>query len=326
LGVETTLSVETVAVESLLTTGTTALDASKTLPAPLRARAEAEGRLVQIPFDSDDGGMQCLSAIACALDAANDSGSVARVAVEISPEQEFSTTGLTRFLVALRALLRPRRAVGVITLPPRLSAPQSPAASVPEWITTLAHCADATITLAGFGTNPLAAAYAPAHGLLTPHSLPARGHVLAPALRHSTLLGVAGGSEQNLGFRLKRRKWVVETVHLGIEGGSGERRTEPVRKVVHEAAPVGVAIEGAAEGVEGVERVEPARARVEADMSEAKVKVKEKKPRAKVRFGDDIEVSHDSGHQHHDGCGHGRGKKAAPKVEIRHDRPELYEF
>jgi len=250
--------------------------------------------------------MGCLASIASALD--RPCKGVARVVVEVSPEHEFSATGLTRFLLALRALMRAKGAVAVITLPPRLSS-SPPSGPASEWINTLAHSADATLTLAGFGTNPLAKAYAPAHGLLTPHSLPCRGHILAPALRHSTLLGVNGGSEQNLGFRLKRRRWVVETVHLGIEGGGSERRTEPVAKVV-KAQPA------------EVEGVEPARVAVQVDKETVeKVEKKEKKPRAKVRFGEDMVVSHDTGSHH--GCGH---NKSAPKVAIRHDRPDLYEF
>jgi elongator complex protein 4 len=254
----------------------------------------------------------CLHAIAAALDAAGPSG-VARVILEIAPEHDLSSTALTRLLLSLRSILRPRAAVGIITLPARLSS------RAPE----LAHAADAAIVLAGFGTAPLAAAYAPAHGLLTPLKLNARGHVIAPALRHSALLGVAAGSEQNLGFRLKRRRWVVESVHLGIEGGSGERRTEPVSRPVAATAAGPPVVSTAVEGIDTPPAPAPAPA------PSKTIPAKEKKPRARVRFGEDeVMVSLDSGKppvaRGHD---HGPLKaKMAPKVAIRHDRPDLYEF
>lgn len=295
-------------------TGTTSLDASKTIPAGVRARAEAEGRLVRIDMDE---GLSALAKLAAEL---GDTRGTTRVAVDISPDQEYTLPGLTRFLLSLRATLRPHDAVAVVTLPPRLSRPS------PEGLHTLAYAADATIELSGFGTNPLASAYAPAHGLLTPHRLSARGHILAPALRHSSLLGVNAGSEQNLGFRLKRRRWVVETVHLGIEGGSGERRTEPVARKVEKVPEVTA-------GVEGVEKVEKGDKVGSVGGAEGveTAKPEKKKPRAKVRFGEDVVVSHDtgsSGHDHHshDHTDHHSHASSAPRVAIRHDRPDLYEF
>jgi elongator complex protein 4 len=53
--------------------------------------------------------------------------------------------------------------------------------------------------------------------------------LLSPSYKHSTLLGLGAGStgQNNLSFRLKRKRFVIETLHLGVEGGVGERRTEP---------------------------------------------------------------------------------------------------
>lgn len=101
----------------------------------------------------------------------------------------------------------------------------------------------------GFADNPsLGPHYAPLHGLLTLHSFPTSHALLPPTLRHSALLGVSqsatnergggGAGENNLGFRVKRKGLVVETAHLGIEGGSGERRTT--------AGDVGQVLEGSA--------------------------------------------------------------------------------
>lgn len=36
-----------------------------------------------------------------------------------------------------------------------------------------------------------------------------------------------GGGENNLGFRCTRRRFVIETLHLDVEGGVSERRTAP---------------------------------------------------------------------------------------------------
>jgi hypothetical protein len=48
----------------------------------------------------------------------------------------------------------------------------------------------------------------------------------------------------NIAFKLKRKRLIIETLHLGVEGGVGERRTEPtstggavdMRKIKREAA------------------------------------------------------------------------------------------
>ncbi len=84
----------------------------------------------------------------------------------------------------------------------------------------------------------LAPLFPHSHGLLTLHSFPKTHSLLPSTLKHSSLLGVSqsastsasqgGAGENNLSFRLKRKQFVLETLHLGVEGGVGERRTEPV--------------------------------------------------------------------------------------------------
>lgn len=217
--------------------------------------------------------------------------------------------------------------------------------------------------------------YAPLHGLLTLHSFPTSHALLPPTIRHSTLLGLssasgdssaAGGSgsggggggggagENNLGFRCGRKRWVVETVHLGIEGGTGERRTEAPKDVEgivggdrpHTAASAALANETGSTGVSahpGAEGVEV-----------AKPPGPKKKARARVRFGDDdddagagppvvVEVGRDTGVQEEgspEGThGHGHSHSHSPtatgshthhepprRAAIRHDKPELYDF
>ena len=67
------------------------------------------------------------------------------------------------------------------------------------------------------------------HGLVHVRAFPTLQTLLPPSYKHSTLLGLGAGStgQNNLSFRLKRKRFVVETLHLGVEGGVGERRTEP---------------------------------------------------------------------------------------------------
>ncbi|ORX35273.1 Elongator complex protein 4 [Kockovaella imperatae] len=160
-----------------------------------------------------------------------------------------SSAQILRFIHSLRSMVRDRSASVLVAMPADLS--RSPptsarregsdesASSSREWIKQLAWSVDACIELKGFGDDPtLPPVFHPLHGLLTVHSLPTTHHVLPPSYKHSSLLGLStststagrggGAGENNLGFRLGRKRFSVETVHLGIEGGQGERRTEPV--------------------------------------------------------------------------------------------------
>jgi elongator complex protein 4 len=72
------------------------------------------------------------------------------------------------------------------------------------------------------------------HGFVHVHALPAPHTLVPPSDRYSVLRGLsssavaAGGSgENNLAFRCTRKRLVVETLHLDLEGGVGERRTTP---------------------------------------------------------------------------------------------------
>lgn len=101
------------------------------------------------------------------------------------------------------------------------------------------------------------------------HSLPAPHTLLAPSDRFSTLRGLAGGAggENNLAFKCMRRRFVLETMHLDVEGGVGERRTAPASATdarhdpshTHSdssgprLAKVEVAVEGGAEKTSAIE-------------------------------------------------------------------------
>lgn len=134
------------------------------------------------------------------------------------------------------------------------------------WLRSLGWASDACIEFQGFagrlrrcwlrlgirlnklviGDPSLNVAFPHSHGLVHIHSLPTLHTLLPPAQKHSTLLGLGPGStgQNNLAFKLKRKRLIIETLHLGVEGGVGERRTEPtstggavdVRKIKRDAA------------------------------------------------------------------------------------------
>lgn len=260
-----------------LTLGSSRIAANTTIPVGTRAELEEEGRLKFV----DPG--ETVGSLLAALGGIK----VTQVTRIIIPdlgglELPLTKMEISRVLFTLRYLLRSMSAIGVVTLPAKYDQPS--------------HLADAVLSLQGFGGAPgLAKAYYPSHGLITPHVLYSGHNVVAPALRYSQLLGVASGAgEQNLGFRLKRKRWVVESVHLGIEGGSGERRTEPVVKT---------AVVEKERAVEGIELAKVTVTEGKAEVKEGTDKVEKKKPRAKVRFGEDMEdrstaKDHTASHSH----------------------------
>ena len=121
----------------------------------------------------------------------------------------------------------------MITFPPHLSSP----AVVSGWISQIGFISDACITLQGFSSHPeLSASFPQYSGLLTIHSTPAPTTLLPPSFRFSELRGLhtgggtgttTGGGENNLAFKCMRKRFVIETLHLDIEGGVSERRTAP---------------------------------------------------------------------------------------------------
>lgn len=120
------------------------------------------------------------------------------------------------------------------------------------------------------------------HGLVRVSSSPSPGTLRAPSISRSILRGMTssgippisilriqtnpiligphGGGENNLAFRCTRRRLVIETMHLGAEGGVGARQTsapadinvqpEPIpAKHTHPVAPaesarVSIALDG----------------------------------------------------------------------------------
>lgn len=247
----------------------------------------------------------------------------------------------------LRSLVRGRNVVAMVTFPPTVVRTLGE-----EGIKRLSWAVDASLELKGFAGELLSTTisgggvrlffplltvpddptlqpiFHPLHGLITLHSFP-HTQLLPPTIKHSSLLGLSaggGGSENNLGFRARRKRWGVETVHLGVEGGVGERRTEPAPEV---ARMVKAAPPAQSEGVERV-AVPPTPQEVPtADDVAVSAPPAKKEKKARVRFGgDEVMVDSSSGPRPgHDEHGHGdRGHSHTPRVAVRHDRPDLYEF
>jgi elongator complex protein 4 len=62
------------------------------------------------------------------------------------------------------------------------------------------------------------------HGLFHVHKLPTLNSLVPSSTKLSVL---SGGGGNNLGFKLRRKKFTIETFHLPPEGGINERRVVP---------------------------------------------------------------------------------------------------
>lgn len=120
------------------------------------------------------------------------------------------TQSLFLFLHKLRQLLRLSSASCLLTFPSHLYASQ------PSLLSRLSHTSDAVLSLSSFAASPTALATFPRHqGLLHIPKLPAVNGLVPPSAKLSVMRGLGGGGEgreNNLGFRVKRRRFVVETV------------------------------------------------------------------------------------------------------------------
>ncbi|KAG8960545.1 hypothetical protein FRC03_006407 [Tulasnella sp. 419] len=151
---------------------------------------------------------------------------------------DLSGPALLQFLFALRQIVQSSLVAVLITFPPHLSSNNprfTSGKSEHEWIQKLAYVSDGCISFNSFGADPSLASMFPSyHGLVQVYSTPSL-HTLVPTSHtHSLLRGLsspsnhaAGGGENNLGFRCTRKRFVIETLHLDVEGGVSERRTAP---------------------------------------------------------------------------------------------------
>ncbi|KAK3808450.1 MAG: PAXNEB protein-domain-containing protein [Benniella sp.] len=157
---------------------------------------------------------------------------------------------LYKFLHALRGLLRFSFAAAVITIPAHLygTADQRHAtdgSTTSPYIHRLEQLCDASVRIESFAgalTNASSAA-SDYHGLFHVHKVPVLNALIPSSTKLSVLLdgsakgsggassghgGGSGGSSKgvnNLGFKVRRKRFAIETFHLPPEGGVGQRRT-----------------------------------------------------------------------------------------------------
>ncbi|RCH81612.1 hypothetical protein CU098_000042, partial [Rhizopus stolonifer] len=163
-----------------------------------------------------------------------------RVAIHslASPSWQYKTPNdLYKFFHALRGLLRFSFGTAIVTIPAYLYD------EVPNVMKRIEHMVDAVIEIESFAGNlfdneitmadngcvgdPVhnEAAYTQNyHGFFHVHKLPVLNSLLPPSTKLSVLS--AGGSN-DLGFKLRRKRFAIETFHLPPEGGVVTRRTEP---------------------------------------------------------------------------------------------------
>lgn len=106
----------------------------------------------------------------------------------------------------------------------------------------LMHLMDGCIGLSSFAAMPgLLDIFPDFMGAVRVYKTPSIGTLTNPSLRASILRGMgagaslesgsneggAGGGENNLAFKIKRKRIAIETLHLDTDGGVNERRTTP---------------------------------------------------------------------------------------------------
>ena len=116
----------------------------------------------------------------------------------------------------------------------------------------LIHLMDGCIGLSSFAATPgLSDVFPDFVGALRVYRTPAIGTLTNPSLRASVLRGMgagsslesganeggAGGGENNLAFKIKRKRVAIETLHLDTDGGVKERRTVPPKAEVPPPQP-----------------------------------------------------------------------------------------
>ncbi|KAF9979116.1 Elongator subunit elp4 [Actinomortierella ambigua] len=151
---------------------------------------------------------------------------------------------LYKFLHALRGLLRFSFGAAVITIPAHLyGTPDQRHAldgsTSSPFIHKIEQLCDASVRIesfAGAQTNAASAASA-YHGLFHVHKVPVLNALVPSSTKLSILLegsakgtgGASGHSARSgmgsLGFKVRRKRFAIETFHLPPEGGVGQRRT-----------------------------------------------------------------------------------------------------
>ncbi|KAJ6604373.1 PAXNEB-domain-containing protein [Mycena vulgaris] len=235
-------------------------DLTTRIPPPVIAAAVASGQLIIVDIDPGVGWAvpRASGSLSGSQDLLGTDDAPVRICVPSlgSPHWgDLTAQDILRFLHGLRALLRRHNHACASS---SLAAEHSSDAA--GWYQKVGWVSDGAITMAAFTANPgLATAFPGHHGLVRIHTLPAPQSLVAASDRFSTLRGaIAGGGENNLGFKCTRKRLVFETLHLDIDGGVGERRTSvptsTTTMVTPQRAAVTVEVEGIVESPPAVRK------------------------------------------------------------------------
>ncbi|OMJ20838.1 Elongator complex protein 4 [Smittium culicis] len=149
--------------------------------------------------------------------------------------QSSSQKDILQFFFALKGLLRYSYSTCMITIPATFPANSSSSTKSSILKRIQSHC-DCVIELDSFegsysnptkllsSQNNTSNTQNDYHGLFHIHKLPTLNTLVPAASKLSILAKSGGGSSNNLAFKLRRKKFSIETYHLPIEGGSNERR------------------------------------------------------------------------------------------------------
>ncbi|KAF8271354.1 Elongator complex protein 4 [Lactarius quietus] len=227
-----------------------AFDLTQRVPRPFLDQAKKSSQLVLLNASRD--WRRLIDVIAESLGTSSQDAVPIRICIPLlgSPGWgDLQPKDVLYFAYSLRTLLRryPHGCASV-SLPPYMSGDGWGGRG---WLNKLSWLFDASITLAGFSgerTEPvytfrlannfstsradpsLSLTFPSHHGSVRVHGLPAPLSLTSASDRSSTLRGMSSvsGGENNLAFKCTRKRFVIETHHLDVEGGVGERRTTPV--------------------------------------------------------------------------------------------------
>ncbi|GAA6004843.1 hypothetical protein JCM11491_002252 [Sporobolomyces phaffii] len=152
-------------------------------------------------------------------------------------------SSLYTFAHRLRSLLRRSTAAAFTTFPSHLfpstssssdMSSSSSSSSPSPILSRLSHASDAVLSLVSTSQSPTLAALYPSHqGLLTLPKLPSVSALVPPSTKLSLLRNLGGGGhgrENLVGFRVKRRRFVVEVVSEEPALGDDDAERERERK------------------------------------------------------------------------------------------------
>ncbi|KAH8988824.1 Elongator complex protein 4 [Lactarius akahatsu] len=209
-----------------------AFDLTQRIPGPFLDQATKSSQLVLLNASRDSKGL--IDVIAESLGASSQDVVPIRICIPLlgSPGWgDLQPKDVLYFAYSLRTLLRRYpHACASVSLPPNMSGDNWGGRG---WLNKLSWLFDASVTLAGFSDPSLSLTFPSHHGSVRVHGLPTPHSLIPASDRSSTLRGISfvsgwtGGGENNLAFKCTRKRFVIETHHLDVEGGVGERRTTP---------------------------------------------------------------------------------------------------